>query len=180
MPIYKSVHLDIDYDYFLQQDYDIHYGSCIAHQVTEVKDIHDRYGGMPETYNANNTQISQLWFDDTQIDYKDIGEQLNIDIVSVSAIRLKPGNTIPLHRDTFYKIKVARPDDPRPRVRANINMEDWKTGHIIQYDDKVVTHWKQGDGHLWDSGIEHLGANCGMENKFSLQVSGFFTEKADV
>ena len=96
-----------------------------------------------------------------------------IDIVTVSAIRLKPGNTIPLHRDTFYKIKTQFPDDERPRVRANINLENWKTGHIIQYDDKVITGWKQGDGHLWDSGIEHLGANCGMESKFSLQVSGF-------
>ncbi len=175
MTILKDVHLDVDYDFFLKQNYDTHFGSCIAHQVHELKDIHNRYGGMPETYNADNTQISQLWFDDGQVDFTDIGKQLDIDIVTISAIRLKPGNTIPLHRDTFYKIKTQFPDDLRPRVRANINMESWKTGHIIQYNDKVITHWKQGDGHLWDSDIEHLGANCGMEPKYSLQVSGFST-----
>jgi hypothetical protein len=173
MPIYKEVHLETDYEFILSQDYDKHYGSCIAHQVHELQDIHDRFGGMPATYNDNNTQISQLWFEDGQLDFADISKQLGIDIVTVSAIRLKPGNTIPLHRDTFYKIKTQFPDDERPRVRANINLEKWKTGHIIQYDDKVITGWKQGDGHLWDSAIEHLGANCGMESKYSLQVSGF-------
>ena len=173
MPIYKEVHLETDFNFILSQDYDTHYGSCIAHQVHELKDIHDRFGGMPDTYNDNNTQISQLWFEDGQLDFADISKQLGIDIVTVSAIRLKPGNTIPLHRDTFYKIKTQFPDDKRPRVRANINLEKWKTGHIIQYDDKVITGWKQGNGHLWDSAIEHLGANCGMEPKYSLQVSGF-------
>ena len=173
MPIYKAVQLQTDYEFILSQDYDRHYGSCIAHQVHELQDIHDRFGGMPETYTLMNTQISQLWFEDGQLDYNDISKQLGIDVVSISAIRLKPGNTIPLHRDTFHKIKMLHPDDERPRVRANINIEDWKTGHIIQYDDKVITGWKQGDGHLWDSAIEHLGANCGMESKYSLQVSGF-------
>jgi hypothetical protein len=29
---------------------------------------------------------------------------------------------------------------------------------------------------MWCTEIEHIGANCGMENKFSLQVSGFAQE----
>ena len=120
MPIYKEVHLETDYEFILSQDYDRHYGSCIAHQVHELQDIHDRFGGMPETYTLMNTQISQLWFEDGQLDYKDISKQLGIDIVSISAIRLKPGNTIPLHRDTFHKIKMLHPDDERPRVRAKV------------------------------------------------------------
>jgi hypothetical protein len=30
-----------------------------------------------------------------------------------------------------------------------------------------------GDGYIWDEDILHLGANAGMENKYTLQVSGF-------
>jgi len=81
MPIYKEVHLETDFDFILSQDYDTHYGSCIAHQVHELKDIHDRFGGMPDTYDDNNTQISQLWFEDGQLDFTDISKQLGIDIV---------------------------------------------------------------------------------------------------
>ena len=176
MAICKKVHLETDYDFILSQDYDKHYGSCIKHQIYELQDIHNKFGGMPNTYTEANTQISQLWFEDGDLDFKDISKQLGIDIVTVSAIRLKPGNTIPLHRDTFYKIKTQFPDDERLKVRANINMEAWKTGHVIQYNNKIITDWQQGDGHLWDSGIEHLGANCGMESKYSLQVSGFLLE----
>ena len=156
MPIYKQIDIDLDYNFYLEQDYDTHYGSCIAHHRTELKDIHDRYGGMPQTYTPENTEISQLWWDKDQIDYDDLGQKLNMEVVTVSSIRLQPGNIIPLHRDMFYQIKKRFPDDDRPRVRANINLEDWKNGHFIQVNHAgnptVSTGWKQGSGHLWCTG----------------------------
>ena len=30
-----------------------------------------------------------------------------------------------------------------------------------------------GDGFIWDSDILHLSSNAGMQNKYTLQVSGF-------
>jgi hypothetical protein len=47
---------------------------------------------------------------------------------------------------------------------------------------KHLTHeladvnWVQGNGWLWDSDVLHLGANAGMQNKFTLQVSGFLNK----
>jgi hypothetical protein len=181
MPIYKEIQVDLDYDFYIKQDYDGNKGqSCIAHHRVELKDIHDRFGGMPETYTYDNTEISQLWWNEDQVDYDDLGKKLGMEVVTVSSIRLRPGNIIPLHRDMFYQIKKRFPDDTRPRVRANINLEEWKNGHFIQVNHKgvpkVCSGWKQGSGHLWCTEIEHIGANCGMENKFSLQVSGFAQE----
>ena len=46
-------------------------------------------------------------------------------------------------------------------------------GHFIQYDNEVSTKWKAGEGFMWDSEVLHLGANAGMEPKYTLQVSGF-------
>ena len=46
-------------------------------------------------------------------------------------------------------------------------------GHFLQYDDTVVARWKQGEGLLWDSEVLHLGANAGMQDKLTLQISGF-------
>jgi hypothetical protein len=66
-----------------------------------------------------------------------------------------------------------------PILRANIFLEDYKMGHFIQYQEQgndqfvTVADWKAGDALMWDDKVEHLGANCGFEPKYTLQVSGF-------
>jgi len=174
--ILKKVNLDYDFDIFLHADYSEHEGSCIKHQVYELTDIHDQYGGFPDSYCFENTKINQLWWNDDQIDYKEIGKQLGIDVVTVSSIKQPPGCVIPLHRDTFYQIGQRFPNRTETKVRANIYLEDWKLGHFIQYGDEVNTHWKQGEGFLWDSEVLHLGANAGMQGKYTLQISGFLVK----
>ena len=41
----KSVKIDYDLSKFVDADYSVHSGSCIAHQVHELTDIHEQYGG---------------------------------------------------------------------------------------------------------------------------------------
>jgi hypothetical protein len=98
---------------------------------------------------------------------------LGMEIITVSSILQPPGCIIPLHRDTFYQIGVRYPERTEVRARANIYLEDWKLGQFIQYNDEVSTHWKAGDGFIWDSSVLHLSANAGMQNKYTLQISGF-------
>ena len=174
----KNVKLDIDYSSILAANYESHEGSCIKHQVYELTDIHEKFGGFPKSYVLENTRINQLWWTPDQLDFDDIGNQLGMEVVTISSIRQHPGCVIPWHRDTFYQINQRFPDRKEPKVRANIFMEDWKIGHMIQYDDTIVAHWKQGEGLMWDSSIEHLGANAGMQDKFTLQISGFLLTSA--
>ena len=174
--ILNSVDLKYKFDIFLNADYSVHEGSCIKHQTHELTDIHKSYGGFPDTYCYNNTIIRQLWWDQKQVDYISIGQQLGIEVITISSILQPPGCIIPLHRDIFYQISQRYPTRTETKVRANIYLEDWKLGHFIQYGDTVSTHWKQGQGFLWDSEILHLGANAGMQNKYTLQVSGFLNE----
>ena len=175
--ILKTVKLDYDFNVFLNADYSVHEGSCIKHQVHELKDLHESYGGFPESYRYENTKIQQLWWTKEQVDYDNIGKQLSMEIVTVSSILQPPGCIIPLHRDMFYAINQKYPDRKETKVRANIYLEHWKMGHFIQYSDKVSTHWKQGQGFLWDSEVLHLGANAGFESKYTLQISGFYIDK---
>lgn len=168
----KLITLDYDFNIFLNADYS-NETSCIKHQVHELTDIHDEYGGFPKSYTFHNTKIRQVWWDDTQIDYINIGQQLGMEVVTVSSILQPPGCVIPLHRDTFYQIIQRYPNRTELKVRANVYLEDWQVGHFIQYDDQISTHWKQGQGWLWDSSVLHLGANAGMTNKYTLQISGF-------
>jgi len=178
----KDIKIDYDLSKFLEPkvDYSIHRGTCLSHQVHELTDIHDEYG-LGDTYDENNTVIQQLWYTEDQIDFKELGKQLNMEVVSISSILQPPGNVIALHRDTFFKIKTKYPNDKRTKVRANIYLEDWKVGHLIQYQDindngiwKTSDNWKAGEGYLWSSDVLHLSANAGMKPKFTLQISGFY------
>ena len=178
----QKIKINYDLKHFLppNQDYSIHKGTCLSHQVHELTDIHKEYG-LGETYTSENTVIQQLWYDDTMVDFDDLGKQLNMDIVTVSSILQPPGNIIALHRDTFFQIKKRYPKDKRLKVRANIYLEDWKIGHMIQYQDindsntwKTSDNWKAGNGFLWSSDILHLSANAGMKDKYTLQLSGFY------
>ena len=103
-----------------------------------------------------------------------------MEVITVSSILQPPGNTIPIHRDTFYQINKKFPQDERLKIRANIYLKDWKVGEILQYEKNKQwynsTHWSAGDGFIWDSSHLHLSANNGMQNKYTLQVSGFLNE----
>ncbi len=178
----STKHLNYDLSVFLDADYTQHYGSCISYQVREQSDQHDKVGGFPKSYSEDNTRIQQLWFDDGEVDYKILGEQLGMEVITVSTILQPPGNTVTLHRDTFFQIKKKYPDDTRTKVRANIYLQDWLPGHLIHYQDENYdwqssTHWRAGDGFLWDSSHLHLSGNCGLKDKYTLQVSGFFLER---
>lgn len=173
----KPIHLDLDFDLFLHADYSIHCGSCIKHQVYELTDIHKQFGEFPKSYCLENTMIHQLWWTDDQIDYAKLGKKLNMEVVTVSTILQPPGCVVPYHRDTFYQINQRHPNRTELKVRANIYLEGYKLGHFIQYvDDKKIhtsVNWQAGDGFIWDSSILHLSSNAGMENKYTMQVSGF-------
>lgn len=177
----KKIKINYNLDFFLppNQDYSIHKGTCLSHQVTELTDIHEEYG-LGHSYDNNNTVIQQLWYDETMVDFQELGKQLGMEVITISSILQPPGNVIALHRDTFYQINKKYPDDNRLKVRANIYLEDWKVGHMIQYQDindlntwKTSDNWKAGEGYLWSSKPLHLSANAGMKDKFTLQISGF-------
>jgi hypothetical protein len=171
--MHRNIFIDTDYTKFIQAEYG-EASTCIKHQVTELKDIHDQYkDGFPKSYSFQNTVIHQKFWQEDEIDFIELGQKLGIEAITVSSIVQPPGNTIPIHRDTFYQIKKKYPDRKETIVRANIFLENWKTGHFLQYNDTVHTHWRQGEGHMWDESVLHIGANNGMENKYTLQVSGF-------
>ena len=175
----ELINLNYNLDIFLKADYSQHYGSCISYQKVEQEDIHKTVGGFPKSYHEDNTRIQQLWFTNNDINYEELGEKLGIEVITVSSILQPPGNVITLHRDTFFQIKKKYPERAKePMVRANIYLEDWAPGHFINYQDKnkewqTSTHWKAGDGFIWNSEHLHLSANAGLKNKYTLQVSGF-------
>lgn len=177
--MFKKIKLELDFSKITSADYSQAATSCIKHQVHELTDIHEKYGGFPKSYCYANTVINQVWWTSDQLDFAAIESQLGIEVVTVSSIMQPPGSTIPLHRDTFYQVSQKHPNRTERKVRANIFLEDYKIGHLIQYldhsDISTATNWKAGEGFMWDDSVLHLGANNGLENKYTLQISGFLT-----
>ena len=172
----KPIYLDYDFSKILSADYMQHAGSCIGHLKDEMINDYNPYGGLPASYCYENTKIHQLWWTEDQLDFVKLGQLLNMEVVTVSSIRQDPGCVVPLHRDTFYQITKRYPNRTELKVRANIYLEDWKLGQFIQYDDTVSVKWHAGEGFIWDSNHLHLSANAGMQNKYTLQISGFLKQ----
>lgn len=176
--MFKLINLDNNFDFILNADYTTHSGTCIAHQAKEMPEIYDPIGGHPESYCLANTTIHQLWWNQDDVDFAELGNQLGIEVISVSSIKQDPGNSIPYHKDMFYKIKNKYPDRNDTIVRANIFLEDYKLGHFLQAtlhngEHYTVPNWKANDGYMFDSSIYHLSCNGGLEPKYTLQISGF-------
>lgn len=175
--MFQKVKVDYDFSRVLNADYNQHCGSCIVHQAKEMPDIYKGGQHVP-TYCDENTAIHQLWWSRDDLDYDELGRQLNMEIVSISSIRQDPGNVIPYHRDMFHKITTAYPDRQELKVRANFFLENSKIGHFLQFtlDDGTLTaaDWQPNEGYMFDSTILHLSANAGLEPKYTLQISGFY------
>ena len=174
----KTVFLDYDIDHIIETDHTTHTGSCIAHQVEEQGAVYDHFGPLPAGITEHNTTIHQLWWEDGEVDYAEFGEQLGMEVVTVSSILQPPGNIIPMHEDTFFKINQQYPDDKRLKVRANIFLTDWQPGHVLHHVGKADRwespyKWGTGQGFMWDSTHWHLSANVGFHDKYTLQISGF-------
>jgi|TARA_B110000285_G_C15080428_1_gene593172 hypothetical protein len=173
--IFEPVKLDMDTDVFFNVKWEDYRCSCIQHQKVEQKDLHPD-NKMPKSLVIDNTAIHQKFFDKIEVDYFELGEKIGIGVISVSVIKQEPGNIIPKHRDMFFKIKEQYPNVETELVRANIFLEDWKSGHYIEFDEQPHTHWKANEGFILNQDVIHLSANAGLEDKYTLQISGFYND----
>jgi hypothetical protein len=173
----QHLRLNLDFAPLIARNHRMHAGTCIGHLKEELPDVWQKYGELPQSYVLDNTTIHQLWWSADDLDFADIGQQLGMEVITISTICQPPGNVVPLHRDTFFQINKQYSNRKDIKVRANIHMEDYKLGHFIQYihDDQTVTNvdWKAGDAIMWTTDVVHLGANAGMQDKYTMQVSGF-------
>jgi len=169
----KEVSVHYDFNFMFDVEWENYEHDCLGHQKEELKDIHEKVGGFPSSLTHENTLFYQKFFRSDEIDFIDLGEQVGIEAITISMIKQPPGMVNPMHRDTFFQINKKFPNDDRKKVRANIQLLDWKAGHFLQFNDTVITHWKANTGHMWDSSVLHLAANAGLEDRYSLQISGF-------
>lgn len=95
---------------------------------------------------------------------------------SISVMRQPPGQTLPIHEDTFYRFANTHSVDPYDCVRVNIFLEDWYSGHYFEINKTPIVSWKAGDAIIIYRDEPHLSGNMGMTEKYTMQITGVASE----
>jgi hypothetical protein len=101
----------------------------------------------------------------TELGWKDIG---------LAFYRMRTGTTMPVHSD-LYKRYVELFDlqgQEHTIKRAIVLLEDWKSGHYLEVDNIPYTNWRAGDTVEWTYDTPHMAANLGLEDRYTLQITG--------
>lgn len=171
----KHVHLDYNLSIIAKADHRVNEASAIA---TKIYHADSKF---PKTYVPENTRIHQLWWTREQLDFDLIGEELGMTVCTVSSIIIPPGSIIPLHQDTFHKLRTQFPDHPGHMIRAVIYASEYDMGQFTQYLDNGCIHnstnWKVGDGTIWDDQVPHVTVNGSMKDLCTVNFSGFIEDK---
>ena len=77
---------------------------------------------------------------------------------------------MPNHSDHYEGYCKYTGADREKVVRVLVFLEDWKSGHYLEIDNKAYTNWKAGDWLQW-SHEEHMAANIGTEPRYTLQIT---------
>lgn len=73
------------------------------------------------------------------------------------------------HYRTYMKIFGAEYQDI---CRVLIMLEDWKPGHYLEINKIGYVNWKAGDYYLWKSDCPHAASNIGVDDRYTLQITG--------
>jgi len=79
---------------------------------------------------------------------------------------------LPVHGDDYKlyreKFKVELVDC----YRILVFLEDWKSGHYFEFNNRPVVDWKSGDYFIWNDKVPHMAANIGIDDRYTLQITG--------
>lgn len=96
--------------------------------------------------------------------------------LSWSFYKMTPGVILPTHVDTFVRYKELYADEPGTICRALVFLEDWQSGHYLDLGNDTMPAWRAGDYVWWSEKAPHTAANCGITDRYTLQLTGIMVE----
>jgi len=98
---------------------------------------------------------------------------LPVKYFSWSVYRMRPGDILPNHSDTYTKFRSLHDIQDISTIRRYvIFLEDWASGHYFEIDGTPVVKWTRGTAVYWHGDTPHLAANIGMTPRYTLQITG--------
>lgn len=95
--------------------------------------------------------------------------------IGTSYYRMRTGTVLPTHSDLYVKyVKLHDLQGQEYRIRrAIVFLEDWKPGHYSEINGTGLVNWRAGDVLEWQYDTPHAAANIGIEDRYTLQVTGW-------
>lgn len=101
-------------------------------------------------------------------------EDLGWKDIGTSYYRMTTGTVMPVHQD-LYKKYIERFNlhgQENTIHRAIIMLEDWKPGHYLEVQGIPYVEWQAGQVIEWTYDAPHMAANIGLEDRYTLQITG--------
>ena len=94
--------------------------------------------------------------------------------IGLAFYRMTTDTVMPVHQDLYKRyIEVFDLQGQETSIhRALLLLEDWKPGHYLEVDGKPYVAWKAGDTVEWVYDLPHMAANIGLEDRYTLQITG--------
>ena len=88
---------------------------------------------------------------------------------------MSTGTVMPVHKDLYSKyVKIFNLEGQEQRIhRAVVFLEDWKPGHYSEVNGEPIVNWSAGDVVEWTYDLPHAAANIGLEDRYTLQITGW-------
>jgi hypothetical protein len=128
--------------------------------------------GEPQTEHYQNFNTLHYQVFNTNIPYIIDFAEKTFEKYTCSMIKQEPAKVIPLHTDKYYIFSKKHKCNPDDVTRINIFLEDWKSGHYFELEEKPITNWKKGQYVILNNKIKHRSANVGDQTKYTAQITG--------
>jgi hypothetical protein len=94
--------------------------------------------------------------------------------IGVAYYRMPTGTVMPTHCDLYKRyIEIFNLQGQEQTIyRALILLEDWKSGHYLEVIGQPVVGWTAGTVVEWIYDTPHMAANIGLEDRYTLQITG--------
>ena len=95
--------------------------------------------------------------------------------IGTSYYRMKTGTVLPTHSDLYVKyVKIHNLQGQEHRIRrAIVFLEDWSPGHYSELAGQGIVNWRAGTVIEWSYALPHAAANIGIEDRYTLQITGW-------
>ena len=101
-----------------------------------------------------------------------IAESIGLSKPGFVFYKMVTGDIMPTHTDHFRRYCEVFEVDRTDVWRAVIFLQDWKSGHYFEIDGNPILNYKKGDYVLWSCDTPHAASNIGIEDRYTLQITG--------
>lgn len=103
---------------------------------------------------------------------KNLNDKFNLKNQTYNFYRMSTFEVMPPHSDHYNTYQRLFGTEPGNIRRVLLMLEDWKPGHYLEIDGQPFVNWRAGDWFIWENDCPHAAANIGIEDRYTLQITG--------